>query len=136
MAPLSKFWRLVSPTVLYRLPVILYCCLIYWQSAHFSTNSDPLFPHDDKVMHLLCYAILAVLIYRAFMGGTWYRLTSKKLGILSGVLSFGYGISDELHQSFVPARTASISDAVADLTGAAAGITLLFWFIRIRSNRA
>jgi VanZ family protein len=41
--------------------------------------------------------------------------------MLSVLLSSLYGVTDELHQAFVPGRVASIGDLVADSIGAFTG---------------
>lgn len=45
---------------------------------------------------------------------------------LALALVFLYAASDELHQVFVPGRTGQISDVVVDVSGAVAGLTLLW----------
>jgi VanZ family protein len=39
-----------------------------------------------------------------------------------------YALSDELHQTFVPTRTASITDVMIDVLGGICGILWLFWY--------
>jgi VanZ family protein len=36
-------------------------------------------------------------------------------------LTLGYGITDEIHQMFVPGRIASVADILADITGGMLG---------------
>ena len=53
-------------------------------------------------------------------------------------LTTAFGASDELHQLFVPGRSADVHDLVADATGAAAGVTaawLAATLIRRRKSR-
>ncbi|MBS0659183.1 MAG: VanZ family protein [Verrucomicrobia bacterium] len=52
------------------------------------------------------------------------------------VLAALYACSDEWHQSFVPSRTASVSDVLLDSTGAAVGLAALWVFHRLRAGRA
>ena len=63
-------------------------------------------------------------------------LTQLGLWILTiGVgLAIAYGISDEIHQSFVPGRDASVGDLIADSVGAALGAGLVVYLLR-RSRR-
>ena len=42
--------------------------------------------------------------------------------LLSIVASTAYGISDEIHQYFVPCRTADVMDALADMVGSSVGV--------------
>ena len=107
--------------VLYWLPVILYCVLIFIQSSYPATQSIPRFPHADKLVHTGAYTLLGFLFFRAF------QTTRIQKGILllvlfSALASSLYGISDEIHQFFVPSRTASIADALADVAGSILGV--------------
>jgi VanZ family protein len=46
-----------------------------------------------------------------------------------------YGISDEIHQIFVPFRQADILDAVADAIGSICGVTIFYyWMVRKRPD--
>ena len=50
--------------------------------------------------------------------------------MLSILLSSLYGISDEIHQSFVPYRTADVMDALADIIGSAFGVGVLSLWLK------
>jgi VanZ family protein len=77
----------------------------------------------DKLLHFACYALLGALFLRAF-NTTPIKHNFKLVLILSVFLSALYGISDEIHQSFVPFRTADPMDVVADILGSIAGVYL------------
>ncbi|HYK71918.1 MAG TPA: VanZ family protein [Pseudoneobacillus sp.] len=67
-------------------------------------------------LHLIEFAILYLLfVLAAYFNG---KLTAAS-NVLFAVLACLYGITDELHQSFVPARSATLIDAVKDITGVA-----------------
>jgi VanZ family protein len=69
----------------------------------------------DKLLHAIGYAVLGVLALRAFHGGfERLRWEATLYAALTVVL---WGISDEIHQSFVPGRDASPWDVVADAVG-------------------
>jgi VanZ family protein len=88
---------------------------------------------ESVVAHLALYAGLALLLFWA-LGATngrpqaplWARMA------VAFALSVLYGVSDEIHQSFVPARTASEADIALDALGSAAALSLalLFGFLR------
>ncbi len=81
-------------------------------------------PHIDKLLHFIGYGILAVLIFRAFIELGLSEKHLFKTMAAAIVLSALYGLSDEIHQSFVPHRTASFADFLADLAGSTAMVLL------------
>jgi len=78
-------------------------------------------PYLDKVLHFVAYALLGILFLRAFKTSRIKNNVNLML-ILSVLLSFLYGISDEIHQYFVPYRSAELMDVLADMLGAIIGV--------------
>lgn len=80
------------------------------------TLALPSFPGVDKLAHMLAYGTLAVTVLWYFgekgVGRPWPTL------MLTVLFCLLYGISDEFHQSFVPLRSVSTFDIVADTVGA------------------
>ncbi len=74
---------------------------------------------SDTVEHAVEYAGLAVLLVRALAGGTWGGV---RRGALVGAVAVAvlFGVGDELHQAFVPARECDVRDVAADAFGAGA----------------
>jgi len=109
--------------VFYWLPLILYCLFIYIQSANPSPDQIPSIPFIDKVLHGAAYGIMGILFYRAYQT---LRIKDNihMLMLLSVVSASLYGISDEIHQSFVPFRDAEVADVIADILGAVGGVFL------------
>jgi VanZ family protein len=87
--------------------------LIFLLSSFPSPMKVPSFFLADKLAHVLEFGLLASLIYVAL----------KKSGVsshpifISFLIAFLYGISDEIHQYFVPGRVADPLDAVANAVG-------------------
>ena len=119
----------------YWLPLAAYCLLIFIQSSFPSPIRDPDVPFFDKYLHLIAYAPLGALFYRAFstlkMGGK-----KTKVAVLSIVCAGLYGISDEIHQYFVPGRHADIIDAAVDFVGAACGVLIYQYVVKRRTSVA
>ena len=109
--------------VLYWLPLILYCLFIYIQSDHPSPEQIPSFPLVDKVLHFVAYGLMGILFYRAYQT-LRIKNNIQMLMLLSVVSASLYGISDEIHQSFVPFREAEVADVIADIIGAFSGVYL------------
>ncbi len=110
----------LSLIIFYRLPVAALCIFIFWQSSYPGIISEPLFPHDDKVMHFVVYALLAFLVARAVKKEklSW---SPMKIKIITILFVAGFGLSDEIHQAFIPERYASAWDFLADCAGSVAG---------------
>ena len=68
---------------------------------------------SDKLLHGLEYGVLGILLYRAFRQTT---RTMRSMG-LAVICAVGFGITDEIHQWFVPNREADVWDLVADTLG-------------------
>jgi VanZ family protein len=112
---------------IYWFPILVYCLLIFLQSSRPSPDIVPCWPYIDKVLHFTAYALLGALFLRAF-NTTRIKYNLKLIILLSILLSSLYGISDEIHQSFVPYRSADAMDALADILGSAFGVgVFLLW---------
>ena len=107
--------------IFYWVPVFIYCFLIYIQSSYPSPETIPDLPYLDKLLHFAAYAILGVLFFRAFRKQR-FKDNIRLAMILSMLLSTLYGLSDELHQSYVPYRNADLMDALADMLGSVGGV--------------
>ncbi len=114
--------------IFYWAPVFTYCLLIFIQSSYPSAISDPGLPHIDKLAHFLGYALLGVLFFRAFMT-LRFRDNDDLVMILSMVSSVLYGMSDEIHQHYVPSRSADITDLLADTLGSFCGVFFYQLFV-------
>ena len=84
-----------------------------------------------KGAHLTEYAILAVLLWRAFrLRGASVRCSLwPQAGIALGV-AIVFAATDEYHQAFVASRGASPIDVLIDSCGAIAGI-MIRWLVAI-----
>lgn len=103
--------------------------------AFSSISQPPALPQGaDKGAHALLYAGLGALLVRAWAGGL-RRAVMMSAVIAAILISALYGISDEVHQWFVPPRSVEAMDVVADTVGATAaavGLYLWSWWVRPR----
>ena len=107
--------------LIYWFPLIIYCLLIYIQSSHPSPEHIPDIRFLDKLLHVGAYGLLGILFFRAYE--TLPISNNKNLLILLSIGSATlYGISDEIHQYFVPFRYADILDGVANTIGSIFGV--------------
>ena len=110
-----------------------------WAALLFALSSIPghRFPSvrisvSDKLIHGFVYAILGALCCRALVLAS--SLRAWRAVLVAALLTLGYGISDEIHQMFVPKRSPELLDVVADLVGGAIGAATMYlvWFRRRR----
>ena len=103
----------------YWLPPFLYAALIFFLSSLPGKKYPYPFFSADKLLHAVEYAVLGYLVARALGYGLH---EGKILFIRSFAVCVLYGISDELHQWFVPYRVVSVMDILADSAGSVLGI--------------
>jgi VanZ family protein len=116
----------------YWVPVALYAGVIFYLSAQSHPEEQlPSFllkDVSDKVLHAVEYGILALLCYRAFRWAAGPAVVRQAV-VLAIVAASVYGVTDEVHQFFVPFRESSWLDWLADTIGAAIG-AISWRFIR------
>ena len=120
----------------YWAPVALYAGMIFYLSAqsHPEEHLPSFLLKDvsDKVLHAVEYGLLAVLCYRAFRWAAGPAVARQAV-VAAIVAASVYGVTDEVHQFFVPFRESSWLDWLADTAGAAIG-ALSWRAISIRSE--
>jgi len=87
--------------------------------------SLPEIPGMDKVAHMAAYGFLAATILVA-LSDRQKHTRPKRVLWLTVLFCVLYGISDEFHQSFIPGRSSSFFDVLADSGGAA--LTCALWY--------
>jgi len=92
-------------------PVLIFCIIIYVGSVLPIPLRTP--KGGDKVTHFVLYFIFGWLLRRAFAGAG-----VEKAGVAAFGVAFVYGVFIEVCQNFVPGRSASALDVVADGAGA------------------
>ena len=108
----------------YTIISIVYLSLIFIQSSIPSER----IPHMtiltfDKLIHAIIYFIAAILIYLAIREHRPFD--TGKIALLTFTITVFYGLSDEIHQYFVPGRHASFRDFLADTAGVTAGLLIV-----------
>lgn len=113
-------------------PVLIYMAAIFYVSS----LPQPAIPAGgDKPWHLIAYMGLAVVVVRALAGGLPRRLTLRTAATAIAI-GAAYAASDEIHQMFVPGRSAEAADLLADVIGVLAGTAACWaWSIISASSR-
>jgi VanZ family protein len=115
--------------------LIAYSALIVFQSHYPAPESIPRLPYFDKLLHTGGYGLLGLLYYRAYRS-RWPVASGRSLARFSVLSAALFGLSDEIHQSFVPFRTADAWDVLADALGAALGVGFYFMLLSISGPRS
>ena len=90
-------------------------------------SAGPAVPGLDKLAHALMYAVLGGATARASRRSGHAVPVAHGLGLLAALLTGGL---DELHQQWVPGRSAEVADIVADVIGGALGAAAYLWWTR------
>jgi VanZ family protein len=105
-------------------PVAAYMGLIFYLSSLPHPDEElPKFLFQalgDKVLHAIEYAVLAALSYRAFRRAAG-PYAARYAVVLAAAAASLYGATDEVHQAFVPFRTSTPLDWLADTAGSVVG---------------
>ncbi len=98
-------------------PMIVIMGTIFFLSHQPGDNlSLPKIPGTDKLVHMIAYSVLAGTVFIAW-GVPLEERNPRTLVLFTFVFCLLYGISDEFHQSFIPGRTVSVYDLLADCAG-------------------
>jgi VanZ family protein len=79
---------------------------------------------SDKSGHGIAYGILGAVLIRALAGGRLAGVTWRRAG-LTVLLATLYGVTDEVHQAFVPGRSPDRLDVLADCIGATFAVVVI-----------
>lgn len=97
--------------------VIIWMLLIFYSSSR-STFGLEMSAADYKlassIAHVIIYAILTFLIALALIS---HDYPIKKALLWSFIIAIAYGLTDELHQYFVPGREMRLGDWLLDVSG-------------------
>lgn len=117
----------------YYLPVVFWLAVIYIASSISSMPNlgDSPF-HFDKIAHFLEFAVFGFLLVRAIYH-TAYTLDWKLSYVVTLGIALFVAAFDEFHQLYVPDRTASAADFMADCAGVVFAV-ILFDIYRRKSE--
>jgi len=105
-------------------PLVIYW-LILFSATTLPAASMPSFGVVDKVNHLLAYFILAILLFLTLLFQQKILLSKNKVAGYALIICSLYGMLDEVHQIFIPGRSAEFLDFLADVCGALLGVLLM-----------
>lgn len=113
------------------LPAVLYAGVIFALSHQSRAPGPGLAP--DYVLHFAEYGGFALAILWGATSGLGDR-PRVRIWAAVWLSAVFYGVLDEFHQSFIPARQASAQDVVADAAGALAALLAAHFFLVRRAK--
>ncbi len=108
------------------LPACLWAILIFALSSLPRVSPPPEVRILDKIYHFVEFFIFGYLLVRAFLNISAQGKEHKAIAVATALGIF-WGISDEIHQAYVPGRDASALDVLADVLGVLTVAALVWW---------
>ncbi len=101
-------------------PALVWMAVIFWVSSLPGSEIPGGYATPG---HLIAYSVLGGLLALPLL-----RMTGRDRAIALALLAASiYGITDELHQTFVPMRTPDVADWGVDTLGAFLGAVAVAW---------
>ena len=111
---------------------VLIALMIFFGSSLSNPPVPVAFTGTDKLIHVLAFIPLGFLVLRAMNA---HCPKKKWISIVfSFILCTFYGVSDEVHQLFVPGRNPDAVDVLADAIGTILGIATYIIIVRALRN--
>ncbi len=114
---------------------LFYALLIFVASAIPQLPPPLEFKWGDKVTHFIEYGIFSMLLFLAFFN-SGKEFLKKNVFVLSILIGVIYGLSDEIHQKFVPGRNCDVHDFLADGLGILLVQAAIWWYLKRRAKDA
>ncbi len=102
---------------LVNIPLIIYWLILFILTSLPSSKSITI-GVSDKIEHFGAYALLSGILYLNLYFQKKFELLNKYPATFTILIASFYGLLDELHQLFVPGRSAEFLDWFADTSGA------------------
>ena len=119
--------RRIRNYIYYWLPPFFWMVCIFYMSSQKKVNITQQVVVEFmtfKTLHMVEYALLFFLFYRAFHSLS--RLKQKGVLLCAILSSLIYSATDEFHQLFIPTRQGRLRDVLIDL----AGMLIMYTVIR------
>jgi len=110
-------------------PLVVYWIILFGATT-LPAASMPSFGVVDKVNHLSAYFILAILLFLTLLFQQKIPLAKKRVAAYALIICSLYGMLDEVHQIFIPGRSAEFLDFLADACGALLGVLLMNYLVK------
>lgn len=115
---------------LVHLPLITYWIILFILTslpAGFAIETKDI---GDKFLHFGAYALLSVLLYLNLYFQNKIKVLNKFPATFTVLIASIYGLFDEIHQMFVPGRSAEFLDWLADFSGSLVAVLIIGYLLR------
>ena len=119
-------------TLLSGIGLVAYCGFIFFLSSLPSSSIGTL-PFSDKTIHFFLYLGFGSTFFY-FLKNLKSDLSLIAVVIITFSFSLIYGLSDEIHQLFVPGRTFDLKDLLADTIGGTCGGLLILFLYELKRS--
>jgi len=126
--------KLTATFVIYWLPVLCYMGVIFFLSSLPSHQLIITQKVSSYFLHMVEYFFLCILLIRGLNKG-FQKDVPKWSYVVAIIISSCYGVSDEIHQRFVPTRQADMIDVAADVVGAFLAVGIVYILIYWKNKR-
>jgi len=79
---------------------------------------------SDKINHFGAYGLLSVFLYSTLYFQNKFSILKKYPALFTVLIASVYGALDEIHQMYVPGRSAEFLDWIADFTGSIVAVLI------------
>jgi VanZ family protein len=119
------------------LSIVYIAAIFLWADSPVVSVLAPFNPYS--LLHIPLYGILAILLIFSFLPiklnhNNQRNQINQRNYFIVGLVAFGIAIADEIHQSFIPTRDASVIDIFLDAVGIVLVIYLILWFYKIKKR--
>ncbi len=100
-----------------------------------------------SLLHIPLYGMLSLLLLFSFPPTSKLPLTHPGISLLpiqisekkaffrSGIIALAIGMADEIYQSYLPSRDASVMDLFLDFSGIVLTLFCLYYFLKTRNRK-
>ncbi|MCU0342891.1 MAG: VanZ family protein [Ignavibacterium sp.] len=114
---------------LVQLPLIIYWIILFILTSLPSTMAIAT-DINDKLNHFGAYGLLSVLLYLNMHFQEKIKILSRFPEAFTVLIASVYGFLDEIHQMFVPGRSAEFLDWLADFLGSVTAVLITGYILR------
>lgn len=114
---------------LVQLPLIIYWIILFILTSLPSTLAIAT-DMNDKLNHFGAYGLLSILLYLNLHFQEKIKILSRFPAAFTVLIASIYGLLDEIHQMFVPGRSAEFLDWLADFLGSVTAVLITAYILR------